>query len=217
MTDIHLKPHPDWHGAAQRLVSGCLALPTDDQRVELMEKVCISLGDELYPTFLHILTVIGQHGDKSAQSLITDTLVRSLITGRLPSGRLAAWGSSTFSPNQMMGKTRSYGPIEYLLLWYAQPSGRPPLPVQRFQNAAQDLLSLIDSNPKAKALYCEKLLSDLDEPMDGSMSSRSRVAILAFLETWKSNESVDQAIEGFLDALQGDSISRLRDMDWYNR
>lgn len=217
MSGIRLKSNPDWHSAAQRLVSGCLAFPMEDERVELMEKLCISLGDELYPAFLQMLCIIGQRGDKPAQVLITETLVRSLLIGRLPSGRLAAWGASTFAPNQIMGNTRSFGPIEYLLLWYAQPSGRPPLPIQRFQSAANDLLSLIDSNPKAKSLYCNRLLSDLGEPMDGSMSSRSKTAILAFLQTWELNGPVVDTIDSFLNALRGDSLSRLRDLDWYKR
>jgi hypothetical protein len=216
MPGIFLKPNPDWHGAAQRLVSGCLTLDTDDERVELMEKFCISLGDELYPTFLQILCIIGQQGDNSAQVLITDTLVRSLLIGRLPSGRLAAWGANTYSPNILMGKSRSFGPIEYLLLWYAQPSGRPSLPIRRFQNAAFDLLSLINSNPKARALYCKRLLTDLDEFMDGTMSNRSRVAILAFLKTWEINDSINDTIDSFLTSLQGDCLSRLSDMDWHN-
>ena len=217
MSGIRLKSNPDWQGAAQRLVSGCLALTRDDERVELLEKFCISLGDELYPAFLQILCFIGQHGDQSAKVLITDALVHSLLTGRLPSGRLAAWGSSTFAPNQIMGKTRSFGPVEYLLLWYAQPSGRPPLPIQRFQSAVHDLLSLINSNPKAKMLYCKRLLSDLDDPIDGSMSSRSRQAMLAFLQTWEMDEAVENTIDSFLNALQGDSLSRLRDLDWCRR
>jgi hypothetical protein len=182
-----------------------------------MEKFCISLGDELYPSFLQILCIIGQQGDHSAQVLITDTLVRSLLTGRLPSGRLAAWGANTYSPNKLMGKSRSFGPIEYLLLWYAQPSGRPPLPIQRFQNAAHDLLSLINSNSKAKSIYCKRLLSDLDDSLDGTMSNRSRVAMLAFLQVWESEDSINDTIDSFLNALQGDSLSRLSDLDWYNR
>jgi hypothetical protein len=117
----------------------------------------------------------------------------------------------------MMGKTRTFGPIEYLLLWYAQPSGRPPLPIQRFQIIAHNLISLINTNSTAKKLYCKKLLSDLDEPMNGSMSSQSRFAILAFLKSWELNESVDDTIDSFLNSILGDSISRLRDMDFYER
>jgi hypothetical protein len=216
MTEIRLKPNPDWHEAAQRLVSGCLSLSTLDERVELMERFCISLGDALYPTFLQILCIIGQRGDHPAKFLITETLVHGLRTGRLPSGKLAAWGSTTFSADQLMGKMRSFGPIEYLLLWYAQPSGRSPLPITRFQSAAKDLLSLFAANPEAETLYCQKLLSAVEDPLDGAMSSRSRQAIQSFVIAWQNGDSNDRVIDRFLDNLQGDSISRLKELELFS-
>jgi hypothetical protein len=212
MSGFHLITNPDWMMAAQRLVSGCLALKTRDQRVELMESVCFGLGDELYPAFLHILCIIGQHGDYETCHLITDTLVQGLLTGRLPSGKLAAWGSSKFDPNSLLGKTTSLGPIEYLFLWYSQPSAVPPLPVQSFQLASFYLLSLISTNSKAKYLYCKKLRSDIETPLDGCISSKTKYAIGAFLQGWETDESIHLAIDLFLDNLHGDSLSRLVDV-----
>jgi hypothetical protein len=174
-----------------------------------MEKVCFGLGDELYPAFLRILCIIGQHGDQEARRLVTEALVQSLLTGRLPSGKLSAWGSSRFNPNDLLGKTASLGPVEYLLIWYAQSSAITPLPIQSFQQAALDLLSLISSNPKAKLLYCKKLRSDIELPLDGALSSKSKLAIGQFVNAWERDTSINTAIDLFLETLQGDSISRL--------
>jgi hypothetical protein len=209
MSGFKLFNRPDWQMAAQRLVSGCFSLNTEDQRVELMESVCVGLGDELYPAFLHILCVIGQHGDHESRYLITDALVQSLLTGRLPSGKLAAWGASRFDPDALLGKTASLGPVEYLFIWYSQPSAVPPLPIQSFQQAAFDLLSLISSNTKAKRLYCKKLKSDIETPLDGCLTSKTKCAIEAFVQTWEADDSIYLAIDNFLDSLHGDSMSRL--------
>jgi phage baseplate assembly protein W len=177
-----------------------------------MESVCFGLGDELYPAFLHILCIVGQHGDQEACDLITDTLVQSLLTGRLPSGKQPAWGASRFDPKALLGKTTSLGPVEYLFIWHSQPSAISPLPIQSFQQAAFDLLSLISSNKKAKDLYCTKLRSDIDTPLDGYLSSKTKNAIRAFVDAWETDVSIRQAIDQYLEILHGDSLSRLVDI-----
>jgi hypothetical protein len=210
MSEFQLSAHPDWHGAAQQLVDGCQTLKELDQRVELMESVCVGLGETLYPAFLKILCLIGKRGDHNAQQLITETLVQALLTGRLPSGKLTAWGANTLQGDRLFGQTRSLGPIEYLFTWYAQPSGRNPLPVQAFHQAALDLLDLISSNPNAKNLYCTKLLADIEDPLDGSLSSKSRAAIGHFVKAWQSDKDSEEVLNQFLDTLQGgDSLTRL--------
>lgn len=209
MQQFRVSDKPDWQGAAQRLVSGCKMFEDLDQRISLMEKVCDGLGDELYPAFLKILCIVGKNGDKDAKRLITETLVQALLNGRLPSGRMSAWGAETGSGNSLFGQTRSLGPIEYVFTWYAQPSGRTPLPIQSFQHAASGLLDLISSNPKAKQLYCTKLSADIEDPLDGSLSRKSRHAIGRFVEAWEYGKSSDEVLDCFLDTLHGDSLSRL--------
>ncbi|MCG7986238.1 MAG: hypothetical protein JAY64_10595 [Candidatus Thiodiazotropha weberae] len=209
MPQFILSDKPDWSRAAQRLVSGCKILEDLNQRIALMEKVCDSLGDELYPAFLKILCIIGKNGDHDAKQLITETLVEALLTGRLPSGRMSAWGAESARGSNLFGQTRSLGPIEYVFTWYAQPSGRSPLPIQSFHHAASELLELISSNPKAKKLYCTKLTADIEDPLDGSLSRKSRYAIGNFVEAWEADKSTDEVLSSFLDTLLGDSLSRL--------
>ncbi|MCG7899745.1 MAG: hypothetical protein JAY85_14985 [Candidatus Thiodiazotropha weberae] len=209
MPQFHISDNPDWNGAAKRLVSGCKMLEDLNQRISLMEKVCDSLGDELYPAFLKILCNVGSNGDDDAKQLITETLVHALLTGRLPSGRMSAWGAENACGNNLFGQTRSLGPIEYVFTWYAQPSGRSPLPIQGFHHAASELLDLFSSNQNAKYLYCTKLTADIEDPLDGSLSRKSRYAIGRFVEAWESDKSTDEVLNCFLDTLHGDSLSRL--------
>jgi hypothetical protein len=212
MPEFRVSDKPDWRGAAERLVSGCNMLDDLNQRISLMEKVCDGLGDELYPAFLKILCLIGRNGDLDAKLIVTETLVEALLTGRLPSGRMSAWGSESSGGNSLFGQTRSLGPIEYVFTWYAQPSGRTPLPIQSFHHAASDLLDLISSNPKAKKLYCKKLSADIEDPLDGSLSRKSRHAIGCLVEAWESGKSSEEVLNGFIDTLHGDSLSRLNNI-----
>lgn len=207
-----LKEQPDWHAAAQTLVNGCSALSTIEKRIRLMDRLCKHLGDNLYPAFLQILCEISEHGDEQAKYLVTETLVQALISGRLPSGKLSAWGADTLSNSSAFGQTRSLGPIEYLCSWYAQPSGRQPLAISAFQQAASCILNLVSTNEEAKSLYCIKLLSDIEDPIGGSLSNRTRQAMQEMVSIWQSNQSVEKVINGYLTALQGDSMTRLANL-----
>src|SRR3989344_4210490 len=89
--DLTLRDQPDWAGAAEVLIEGCAHLPSREDRVRWMERLCLSLGDALYPAFLQVLCRIGEHGNPQAQAAVADTLVLALQSGRLPSGRHAHW------------------------------------------------------------------------------------------------------------------------------
>ena len=209
---LALKQQPDWHAAAQTLVDSCSALSSLEERIRLMDRVCRHLGDKLYPAFLQILCQIGQHGDEQAKQLVTETLVQALVSGRLPSGKLPAWGADKFSSNSAFGQTRSLGPLEYLCSWYAQPTGRRPLPLPAFQQAASCILHLVSTNIEAKSLYCIKLLADVEDPLSGSLSRRTRLAMKELVTSWEKNAPVDTIIDSYLNALQDDSLSRLANL-----
>jgi len=127
-----LRQQPDWEAAAQTLINGCTALATDDQRVRFMDRVCLALGDQLYPAFLKVLCLVSDHGDVEARGAVARTMVHALSTGRMPSGRLQAWGGHTGEGRSGGAHTRSLGPIEYLCAWHAQQSGPAPLPAAAF-------------------------------------------------------------------------------------
>lgn len=198
---------PDWHAAAQTLVDGFHALEQPEQRIRLTEKLCDRLGGNLYPAFLQILFNVEQFADDESKSLVTSTLVFGLNSGRLPSGKLAAWGSSAVPDASAFGQTRSLGPIEYICSWYAQPSDQSPLAPAAFNNIASSLLRLADSDVASKALYCAKLTQDAEDPLSGSMSRQTRSAIGALAQAWANGESPESAVQRFMDTLGGGGSS----------
>ena len=170
------KPDPDWSGAAEVLIEGCAHLPTPEERVRWLERLCLSLGDALYPAFLQVLCRVGEHGDAAAQKAVADTLVLALQTGRLPSGRHAAWGAAHGTA------TRAMGPIEYLCAWHAQPDGRGLLGATAFDRAARSVITLVSHSDMARRMYCAKLQADAQDPLGGAWSRGTRPALAAMAQ-----------------------------------
>lgn len=185
-----LLAEPRWTSAAQALVDGCLDLQHDDDRVALLARVCEALGDQLYPAFLRVLALIGQHGDHGARAAVAHALVHALRTGRLPSGRRGAWGANpSIAPEggSGYGRTRSLGPIEYLCAWHTHADAAQALPAEQFCTAAAAVMDLVAASPEARALYCEKLLADVDDPlgpMSGALTRQARSALRALATAW---------------------------------
>lgn len=193
------KAEPDWSGAAEVLIEGCAHLPTPEERVRWLERLCLSLGDALYPAFLQVLCRVGEHGDAAAQKAVADTLVLALQSGRLPSGRHAAWGAAA-------GATRAMGPIEYLCAWHAQPDQRGLLGATAFDRAARAVLGLVSHSEPARRMYCAKLLNDAEDPLGGAWSRGTRQALQAMARTWAAGEQPQRAaadaVDAFLAALR---------------
>jgi hypothetical protein len=198
-----LLPEPNWVGAAQALVDGCVDLPTDEDRVALLGAVCHGLGDELYPAFIRVLWQIGQHGDHAAKAAVARALVHALRTGRLPSGRRSAWGASApMNEHAAYGRTRNLGPIEYVCAWHAQTDPVRALTAAQFHSAARALMELISCSREARLLYCEKLLADVDDPIGGALARYTRDALRALATAWSEGASASDASARFLCSLQ---------------
>jgi hypothetical protein len=197
-----LLAEPRWALAAQSLVEGCIDLPNDEDRVALLSAVCEGLGDDLYPAFLRVLSIIGEHGDHAARAAVADALVHALRTGRLPSGRRSAWGASAPTLEQVpYGRKRSLGPLEYLCAWHAQAEPAHALGAEQFHSAATTLMDLIATSAQARALYCEKLLADVDDPIAGALTRQTRHALRALAGAWSSGAAPFDASARFLSAL----------------
>ncbi|MCL1961424.1 MAG: hypothetical protein FWG56_06570 [Desulfovibrionaceae bacterium] len=189
-----LRADPDWYSAAEALIEACVYLPTPEDRVRWLERLCLSLGDALYPAFLHVLCHIGEQGDPGAQKAVADVLVLALQSGRLPSGRHTAWGSVHGAA------TRTMGPIEYLCAWHAQPGSRGQLNATAFDRAARALLGLVSHSDSARRLYCAKLLADSEDPLDGAWSRSSRQALQAMARAWAAGAQPQRAAEDAVNA-----------------
>lgn len=181
---FELHPIPRWTEAASELVTGLVRLPTPAARVTLLETVCRSLGDELYPAFLQMLRVIESGGDAEVRRGVSTVLVDCLVSGRLPSGRLAAWGAARV-PRGDDDRMRSLGPVEFVCAWYAQPSNLAPLERERFDEVLRSLIALVSAHPPAAALYAEKLAADAEDPTPGTLSVSTRDGLGALAAGWR--------------------------------
>ncbi|MEE9320660.1 MAG: hypothetical protein V3U76_09470 [Granulosicoccus sp.] len=204
--DFTLKDDPDWHGAATELVVGLAQASDSEERIRLLEVLCQGLGDRLYPAFLQILSTIEQFADEASQAIVAQTLVDCLRSGRLPSGPLSAWGASSLPGDNAFGQLRRLGPIEYVCVWYEQPGNQMPLSQQQFTAVFGHLLSLVATHPPARELYSHKLLSDIDDPVGGSLSSQTRTALRDMIDCWTDSSSIDTAVEAYLNGLQSESL-----------
>ena len=197
-----LLQEPHWVGAAQALIDGCIDLPSDEDRVALMAQVCHGLGDELYPAFIRVLWTIGQFGDHPARAAVARALIHALRTGRLPSGRRSAWGGSELSSSPVAyGRTRTFGPIEYLCAWHAQTEPARALTAAQFDTAARALIDLVSASREARLLYCEKLLADVDDPIGGAFARPTREAVRAMATAWSEGAAAADVSARFICAL----------------
>ena len=192
MTNAQKPPH-DWWGAAQTLVEGCCTLPADE-RVRWLEQLCLGLGDQLYPAFLRVLCLVGEHGEPLAQQAVAATLTQALATGRLPSGRQTAWGAAAGAA------TRQQGPIEFLCAWYLHPGGSDTLSAHGFDLSARALLGLVAHDAQAHALYRARLAAAAADPLEGAWSRQDRAALGALVQAWQGGVAPAVPVDAFLQA-----------------
>ena len=140
---------------------------------------------------------------------MTDTLIHALGSGRLPAGRMPAWGASAPLEESSFDSGRSLGPIEYLCAWYAQPSELPSLGQPAFDDMATRLLRLVSANESARTMYCAKLLSDAEDPLSGSLSLETRSALEALALAWQRTDDPEVVLEACLEGLRSAGEERL--------
>jgi len=190
--DRILKSEPDWFGAAQALVEGLQGQPTLDRRVDVLERVCIDLGDALYPGFAKLLAAVAHFGEPQVKALIADTLAQALLTARLPAARVPAWGAGGFSGlaggGPLLSNSRKVGPLEFLCVWLVRDIADAPLDAEAFETAATYLLDLVGASPKATALYVDKLRADAADPTEGLHNTQSRRLIEVLAERWAAGD-----------------------------
>lgn len=199
-----LRARPDWRAAAQHLIDGCAYLPDAAARVELLERLCTALGDELYPALLGVLCTVGERAAPPARRAVAGALVEGLRSGRVPSGRRPAWGASGAA------SMRSLGPIEYLCAWYAQGGGAQPPSASSFDRAMRSLLSLVGASDEARLMYAQRLTAVADDPLSGTLTRSTRDGLRQLATRWETDGAdVRAPVDAFLHALQGGGLHRL--------
>ena len=222
-----LKAEPHWDAAAQLLVDGCAHAPDAAYRVDLLERLCLALGDQLYPAFLNVLCIVSECGTPAAQVAVADALVDALRSGRLPAGRRAAWGAGR-DPGTVASSARpvgsnealaqvprsvlgaALGPVEYLCAWYAEPDGVDAPSASSFDRTLLALLRLVSQSERARTLYAARLRALAEDPLDGTLSRRARQALQALAAAWQAgNGSPTAAVDAALQALGGTGLRTL--------
>lgn len=192
MAERILKAEPDWFGAAQALVEGLQAQSTLDGRVDVLERVCLDLGQALYPGFAKLLAAVDHFGDREVKVLVADALAQALMTARLPSTRLPAWGAGGFASlgpdTPLYTNSRSVGPLEFLCVWLVRDVSDEALGGEAFETAATYLIDLVSASPRAAALYVDKLRSDASDPTEGLHNAQTRRLIETLAERWAAGD-----------------------------
>jgi hypothetical protein len=187
--------------SAGRLASALVFNADPDFRLALLKRVARRLGEaEGYPTFLKLLVTIAESEEPAAHRALAATLAIGLRRNDLPSGQLTAWGASRMwqagTPisgalaGQMFGSSapqRSFGPIEYLTVWYAQGTQRTRLGEEVYAHALARLVSLVNADEEARTLYPLKLEADMQTELEGIYMRGTRERLSTFAAHWKSD------------------------------
>ncbi|KQZ29091.1 hypothetical protein [Caulobacter sp. Root1472] len=208
MAERILKAEPDWFGAAQALVEGLQGQPTLDGRVDVLERVCLDLGEALYPGFAKLLAAVDHFGDHEVKVLVADALAQALMTARLPSTRLPAWGAGGFAGLGLGGplrtNSRNVGPLEFLCVWLVRDVSDEALGGEAFETAATYLVDLISASPRAAALYVDKLRTDASDPTEGLHNAQTRRLIETLAERWAAGDAPAEVARAVARAAEAD-------------
>lgn len=209
MAERILKAEPDWFGAAQALVEGLQAQSTLDGRVDVLERVCLDLGEALYPGFAKLLAAVDHFGDQAVKALVADALAQALMTARLPSTRLPAWGAGGFAglgglDGPLRTNSRNVGPLEFLCVWLVRDVSDEALSGEAFETAATYLIDLISASPRAAALYVDKLRADAGDPTEGLHNAQTRRLIETLAERWAAGDTPAEVARAVARAAEAD-------------
>ena len=209
---VALKAEPDWLAAARSLVDNLAGLPDAERRVQLLELCCLEMGDALYPAFVKLMAAAGRFADPRAQALIAETLAEAIVTARLPSVRLPAWGAGRFPGaassfgglGGLQFNTRSLGPVEFLCVWLERDLSNEVLTEEAFERALALLLTLVNASPRARSLYVEKLRADAESPTEGLHTRQGRQRLASLAERWSRNEPPADIARSLADAARAE-------------
>lgn len=221
-----IEPIPDPEAllsAAGRLVAVLQAHDDDEYRLTVLRRLARRLGEERYPLFLRILTVIAESDDHAAKQLLADTFAAALRRMDMPGGALSSWGATrlpdaaTLDVNALSGQffstpRRQLGPLEYLTVWHLQRTQRITLGADSYRDTLAKLISLFNLSEEARTLYPQKLAADAENELEGAYTRVTRLSLAAIATAWKAGlEPLAIA-----DAALGDSASG-HPADWLVR
>lgn len=200
---------PRWEAAAQRLVTALRGQPDDDARSRLLERVCARFGDRGYLGFVQLLCAVQHFGDPRARAILADALAGALERHRLPAGAIPAWGAPSLRPAGGgsvrpgaggLSGVRRLGPIEFLCAALLQPAGRAAPRIDDVDFALRRMIELVSTSRTAVELYAARLAVHADDPLQGTLSRRTRDMLRAIATHWRPGEPAERIVRRALAA-----------------
>lgn len=205
--------------AAARLVLLLGAHADDEYRLTVLRRLARQLGEERYPLFLRLLTVIAESDDAAAQTLVADAFAAALRRMDLPGGALSSWGATqlpasgaepgTLDVNALSGgffgnaPRRLLGPVEYLTVWHLQRTQRVVLGADSYQATLAQLVALFNHSEQARRLYPQKLAADAQNQLEGAYTRVTRDSLAAIAAAWQAGKPPEEVARAALAAGQG--------------
>lgn len=201
--------------AAARLVATLAAHEDDEYRLTVLRRLARRLGEERYPLFLRLLTVVAESEDEDAKRLLADSFGAALRRMDLPGGALSSWGATRLPlppaggsldvnalSGQFFGATprRLLGPIEYLTVWHLQRTQRIALGADRYRATLAALVDLFNHSEHARRLYPHKLAADAVNELEGAYTRITRASLAAIAAAWQAGKPPPQVAQAALDA-----------------
>jgi len=194
-----LNTTPNWQKAVEELIDQMQLYPDVETRIQLLEHLGMRLGDDCYPALLQLLCLIDKHADSPARSMMGETMAHGLSTGRLPSGKLNAWGASHLISDNPFLSPRSIGPVECLCAWHTQEAFDLPLETTEFVEALASLLDLFTGNNVARNLYRQALGSITEGQHSDVLSRETCRGLQALASAWEEDSDTRELAQLYLE------------------
>lgn len=201
-----IEPIPDsdaLRSAAARLLAVLARHDDDEYRLAVLRRLARKLGEERYPLFLRVLTVVAESDDEEAKRLLATTFAAALRRMDMPGGALSSWGATrlpetgALNVNVLSGQffstpRRLLGPLEYLTVWHLQHTQRVALGAARYRDTLAKLIALFNLSDEARNLYPQKLAADAESELEGAYTRATRDSLAAIANAWKSGAAPEQ-------------------------
>jgi len=210
MNDAPPSPEALLEGAA-RLVALLGAHDDDEYRLTVLRRLARKLGEDHYPLFLRLLTVVAESHDEGAKRLLADTFAAALRRMDMPGGALSSWGATripdagTLDFHVLSGQffttpRRLFGPVEYLTVWHLQRTQREILDVDLYRRTLAQLVELFNYSEQAQRLYPQKLTADAVNQLEGAYTRMTRDALAAIASAWRAGRTPTQVADAAVGA-----------------
>ena len=186
-----------WHESAARLAQFLERTSDAEVCLTTLKQLCRRFGDHGYPGFLKLLLIIAASDNADAQRKLADAIALGLRRGDAPSGVLTSWGATRFWSNQTplrsgmlpgnalgMAPRRQLDPLEYLTVWFSQPTHRRYLGERTYRDCLNRLIDLFNTSEVARYWYPLKIEADL-AGIEGAFTRHSRQRLAALAAAWK--------------------------------